>query len=96
MNPVERVLYHELTRLLDRLATSVPDGSLEGIRVANPTLRARLDETEANLALARESLLEGYGRWRRALDDVENLWALAAWRSAAAEEPAEQAAPLAA
>ena len=96
MNPVERVLYQELTQLLDRLATSVPDGGLERIRAANPALRARLDDAEANLASAREALLEGYGRWRRALDDVENLWALAAWRSAAAEEPAEQAAPLAA
>lgn len=96
MNPLERVLYEELTHLVDRLATSVPDGSLEGIRVANPTLRDRLDDAEANLAAARESLLEGYGRWRRALDDVENLWALATWRSAAAEEPAEQVAPLAA
>lgn len=96
MNPVERVLYQELTQLLDRLATSVPDGSLERIRAANPTLRERLDDAEANLAVARESLLEGYGRWRRALEDVENLWALAAWRSAAAEEPAEQAPPLAA
>ncbi len=96
MNPVERLLSQEIARLLDRLATSVSEGSLEGIRAANPTLRARLDDAEANLAVAREALLEGYGRWRRALDDAENLWALAAWRSAAAEEPAEQAAPLAA
>ena len=96
MNPVERVLYQELTQLLDRLATSVPDGSLERIRAANPALRARLDDAEANLASAREALLEGYGRWRRALEDVENMWALAAWRSAAAEEPAEQTPPRAA
>ena len=96
MNPVERILYQELTQLLDRLATSVPDGSLERIRAANPALRARLDEAEANLAAAREALVEGYGRWRRALEDVENIWALAAWRSAAAEEPAEQTPPLAA
>ena len=96
MNPVERVLSQELTRLLDRLAASVPDGSLEKIRAANPTLKARLDEVDTTLAGAREELLEAYGRWRRALEDVENLWALGAWRSATAEEPAEQAAPLAA
>lgn len=96
MNSVERVLYQEITQLLDRLATSVPDGSLERFRAANPALRARLDDAEANLAAAREALLEGYGRWRRALEDVENIWALAAWRSAAAEEPAEQTPPLAA
>src|SRR3990170_4778643 len=96
MNPVERVLYDEITRLLDRIAASVPDTSFAAIRAANPTLRARLDEAEATLAAQRAALLEGYGRWRRALEDVENLWALAAWRSAATEEPAEQASALAA
>jgi hypothetical protein len=95
MNPVDRVLYEELTHLMDRLATSVPDGSLS--TAAHPLLRTRLDEADAQLAAARASLLEGYGRWCRALEDVENLWALAAWRrSAAAEEPGEQAAALAA
>ena len=96
MNPVERVLYQELTGLLDRLATSLPEGGFESVRAANPTLKSRLDDTDAKLALARESLLEGYGRWRRALEDLENLWALGAWRSVAAEEPAEQSTALAA
>ena len=96
MNPVERVLYRELTELLDRLAASVPEGGLEQIRASSPTLKARLDEADLSLAALRAGLLEGYGRWRRALEDVENLWALAAWRSTAAEEPAEKAAALAA
>jgi hypothetical protein len=93
MNEVERVLYDEVTHLMDRLATSVPEGSLARAAAGNPVLCARLDEAEGQLAAARASLLEGYGRWRRALDDMENLWALAAWRSAAAEESGEQAAP---
>jgi hypothetical protein len=97
MNPLDRVLHEELTNLVDRLATSVPDGSLTQAVAANPLLRARLDEADAQLAAARASLLEDYGRWRRALEDMENLWALAAWRrSAAAEEAGEQAAALAA
>ena len=96
MNPVERALHHELTGLLDRLATSLPEGGFENIRTANPTLKARLDDADARLAAARESLLDGYGRWRRALEDLENLWALGAWRSAATEEPAEQSSALAA
>jgi hypothetical protein len=94
MNSVDRVLYEELTHLMDRLATTVPAGSLSA--AGHPQLRARLDEADVQLAAARASLLEDYGRWRRALEDVENLWALAAWRSAAAEEAGEQAAALAA
>ncbi|HKQ63682.1 MAG TPA: hypothetical protein VJZ73_01685 [Methylomirabilota bacterium] len=96
MNPVERVLHQELTGLLDRLATSVPAGGFETIRGANPTLKTRLDDADAKLAAVRESLLDSYGRWRRALEDLENLWALGAWRSTAAEEASEQSAALAA
>ena len=96
MNPVERVLNQELAGLLDRLAGSLPEGGFEGILAGHPTLRGRLDDADAKLAAARESLLDGYGRWRRALEDLENLWALGAWRSIAAEEPAGQSAALAA
>jgi len=96
MNSVEKVLYEELTHLVDRLATSAPEGSLAAA-TSNLSLRKRLDEADAQLASARAALLEDYGRWRRALEDVENLWALAAWRrSAAAEEAGDQAPPLAA
>ena len=96
MNPVERVLHQELTGLLDRLATSVPEGGFETIRASSPTLKARVDDADAKLAAVRESLLDSYGRWRRALEDLENLWALAAWRSTAAAESTEQSAALAA
>ncbi len=95
MNPVERLLQDEVVHLLDRLASSVPG---EGVtsHAMTPAVRRHLDDAEAQLALARASLMEGYGRWRRALDDLENLWALAAWRSSAAEETGEHPAPLAA
>lgn len=105
MNHVEQVLDDEITRLLDRLAGSVPGGCLEAIGGRMPTLRRRLDEVEHQMAGIRASLLEGYGRWRRALEDVENLWALAGWRAAAqetmgdpsaAKETGEEAASLAA
>ena len=91
MNPVERLMHEELTHFVDRLASSMPEGG-----AMTPTLRTRLDDAEAHLAQARAAVLDGYGRWRRALEDVENLWALAAWRSTAAEEAGENAAPLAA
>ena len=91
MNAVEQLLYDEVTHFIDRLATSVAPGA------AVPSgIRTRLDDAEADLATARAVMVESYGRWRRALEDVENLWALAAWRSTAAEEPREQAAALAA
>jgi hypothetical protein len=96
MNAVDAVLQDELGRLMDRLAAAVPGGSLESTSAANPTLRTRLDDMDVSLALARATLLEDYGRWRRALDDLENLWALASWASAPAEQPAEYAAPRAA
>lgn len=101
MNPVERLLEDEVERLLDRLSGSVPGGCLEATAARHPSLRRRLDEVEAQMAVVRASLLEGYGRWRRSLDDVENLWALAAWKcdgseASAGEQPVEQAASLAA
>ncbi len=79
MNPMDRQLRDEMNRLLDRIATTVPDGSLAAT-AAYPALRARLDETEARLAALRATLLETYGAWDRGLEDLENLWALAAWK----------------
>jgi hypothetical protein len=94
MNPVERVLQGELMGLLDRLADSLPQGTLASAATSSPTLRARLDAAEARLGEMRAALLADYGRWRAGLDDLENLWALASW--SAAQEPVEQATTLAA
>jgi hypothetical protein len=96
MNAVDVMLQDEVGRLMDRLAATVPGGSLEATSATNPALRGRLDDMEVLLATARAALLEDYGRWRRVLDDLENLWALAAWASAPPEQPAEYAAPRAA
>jgi hypothetical protein len=90
MNPVQEVLDQELASLLERIASSVPAGSLSTVATENPTLRARLDTAEAQLAVARSSMLEGYGRWGRALEDIENLWAVAALRE---EGPGPAASP---
>ncbi len=95
MNAVERVLDGDVNALLERLAASVPQGCLEAITPARPGLKQRLDEVEARLTTTRTALLESYGLWRRTLEDLENLWALAAWRSTA-EDPPEQARSLAA
>ena len=95
MNAVEQVLDSDLVLLLDRLAGSLPEGAFRAGLSTAPTLRTRLDEVDARLAEIRTSLLSDYGRWRRALEDLENLWALASWRSAA-QEPVDQTATLAA
>ena len=95
MNPVERILFEEATYLVDRLATSIPPQAATP-EAMSPRLRARLEEAEAQLARARATLLEDYGQWRRALDDAENLWALAVYHSAAAEQTGEHTAALAA
>ncbi|HSD20232.1 MAG TPA: hypothetical protein VLC54_09345 [Anaeromyxobacter sp.] len=95
MNTMERVLADDLARLIDRLAASIPEGAFERVCTTTPALRARLDQLDRTLAAARGSLVEAYERWARALDDLENVWALAAWRSAV-EGPAENAPRLAA
>src|SRR5260370_41737491 len=94
MNPVERLLQQEVTHFVDRLASSVaPEGVTS--HVLTPAVRPRLDEAEAQLAQARASLMEGYGRWRRALEAVENLWAGAAWPTTAAAQASEHPPALA-
>jgi hypothetical protein len=80
MNPVDRLLRDEMNRLLDRIATTVPEGSLAAATAGHPSLRSGLDETEAQLAALRATLLETYAAWGKALVDLENLWALAAWK----------------
>ena len=57
MNPLDWLLHDEMNRLLDRIATTVPGGSLAAATAAHPVLRARLDETEARLAALRATLL---------------------------------------
>ena len=95
MNPVDRLLQDEITHFIDRLASSMPPTGVASHAMTS-AVRTRLDDAEMQLAQARAALMEGYGRWRRALEDVENLWAVAAWRSTATEEPGEQPTPLAA
>ena len=95
MNAVEHVLSVEMNELLDRLASSIPGGCLTTISATQPTLRKRLDEMEEHLTNARAAMLDGYGRWRRALEDIESLWALGAYRLAV-EEPVEPTLAIAA
>ena len=85
MNDVERLLRADLQRFVDRLATSAPEGAVAADR------RSRIDAAEQELAAAYTALVEDYGRWRLALDELENVWALALWRASFADEPVEGA-----
>jgi len=80
----------------DKSAQDALNAKVQAASTKLDSALARMTGADAKLAAVRESLLDGYGRWRRALEDLENLWALGAWRSAAAEESSEQAAALAA
>jgi len=95
MNNIERLLADDLRDLLDRLGEAIPQGAVEDIRREMPRLRTRLDHIEAHLSAEYAVLTEAYGSWKRALEDLENVWALVAWRSIA-EDAAEEVSRIAA
>lgn len=80
MNAIDQVLRDEMNRLLDRIAGGGNAEDLVGVLAAQPSLRGKLDETEERLAEIRQSMLEAYGAWGRAMDDLENLWAVVGYR----------------
>jgi len=89
MNNIERLLADDLRDLLDRLGEAISQDAVEDIRREMPRLRTRLDHIEAHLAAEYAVLTEAYGSWKRALEDLENVWALVAWRSIAEDAPEE-------
>jgi hypothetical protein len=87
MNELERLLTEDVQRLIDRLATSLPPDTVRALRTSMPRLWARIEEADQRLADVRILLVEEYAHWRQELEEVENLWALAAWKTAMTEEP---------
>lgn len=81
MNPLERILIEDLRRSLEAIAGNSCEGTLEFISAHHPGLRSRIDKAESQLAAERAGLLAQYARWRSTLEDLENLWALAAWEA---------------
>ena len=86
MTIIERALSEDLAELVDRLATSIPEGAVGDIRGGSRQLRERLDQAESTLATARAALLDDYAKWTRAIEDLENLWAVAALRTSSETE----------
>ena len=79
MNHFERLLQDELNRLVDRIAVRAGDGHRR-----RPEVRSagtRIERSEERLTVLRAALLEGYAEWTRAIDECEDLWALAGLRA---------------
>jgi hypothetical protein len=86
MNSLERLIQDDLDRLVDRLATTTPEGLLAVCAERHPEMLSRLEAAERRLSSAREELLEGYGVWRDALGACADIWTIA---GLAADEPVE-------
>lgn len=81
MNALEHVLTEDLSRTLEAIAGSSREGTLDFITSHHPGLRSRIEKAESRLATERAGLLAQYARWRSTLEELENLWALAAWEA---------------
>jgi hypothetical protein len=77
MNALERLLHEELNHLVDRIAARAGQETAAGIK---PDLKARVERSEERLTRLRAALLDGYAEWTRAIDECEDLWALAELR----------------
>ena len=80
MNAVDRMLRDEMNRLLDRVAGSGNAEDLVGVLAGQPGLRAKIEEAEERWAALRRSMVDAYGAWGRAMDDLESLWAIVEYR----------------
>ena len=77
MNTLERLLQDELNHLVDRIATRAGQETAAGI---TPDLKTRIERSEERLTGLRAALLDGYAEWVRAIDECDDLWALAELR----------------
>ncbi len=94
MNPLDRLLRDEVSRCMERIAGTFPEGTLPLITAQHPSLRGRLDDVEARLGELRVEILDRHAAWQAALGEMENLWALAALKRAepGAADPLKSAA----
>ncbi|MEX2223318.1 MAG: hypothetical protein WEG40_16125 [Candidatus Rokuibacteriota bacterium] len=85
MNSLERLLQDELNRLVDRIAARAGEDTAAALK---SDLKGRIERCEDRLTALRAALLDGYLEWTRALEECEDLWAVAGLRKDAAEAPA--------
>jgi hypothetical protein len=85
MSHFDRLLQDDLNRLIDRIAVRAGEGTAAGLK---PDLTAHLERSEERLTVLRAVLQDAYAEWMRALDECEDLWAVAGLRREA--EPVAQ------
>lgn len=81
MNPLENLMAEDLARTVKAIAGVYGEGALAFITAHHPELRSRIEAIESRLAAQRAELLAQYEGWRRSLEELENLWALAGWEA---------------
>ena len=86
MSHFDRLLQDDLNRLIDRIAVRAGEGTAAGLK---PDLRVHIERSEERLTVLRAVLEDAYGEWMRALDECEDLWAVAGLRREV-PEPAAQ------
>ncbi|HKW91806.1 MAG TPA: hypothetical protein VJX92_07900 [Methylomirabilota bacterium] len=89
MKTLDDLLQDDLNRLVDRIAARAGDATAAGLK---PDLKLCLERAEARLTGLRVALLDGYAEWLRAVDECEDLWALAGLREDAEEAVAPRRA----
>jgi hypothetical protein len=86
MSHFERLLQDDLNRLVDRIAVRAGEDTAAGLK---SDLRTRIERSEDRLTVLRAALLDGYAEWARAIEECEDLWALAGLRREAPEAAAQ-------
>ena len=86
MNHFERLLQDDLNRLVDRIAARAGDTAAAGLK---SDLGTRIEGSEDRLTMLRAALLDGYAEWARAIEECEDLWALAALKREGPEAVAQ-------
>ncbi len=82
MDRLDQLLREEVSRCMERIAGTFPEGTLPLMTAQHPRLCGRLDDVEARLAQLRAEIVDRHAAWQAALGEMENLWALAALKGA--------------
>ena len=86
MSHFDRLLQDDLNRLIDRIAVRAGEGTAAGLK---PELRTHIERSEERLTVLRAVLQDAYAEWARALDECEDLWAVAGLRREVSEPAAQ-------